>query len=605
MFEILLDKMGSGSSAICEKFRGSENTTATQHSRAPKMKNLPKNPNIDMIEEDSCKSSGKLSQFKAPSIITDDGQLVLTNDIGSNLNHKDGECTKNHHNMPCSNGSVNSNKDLKSKNSFNPTMHQNSNNRNDSSDSDDIHSEACSNIHTRKIAGLKDIQGYDIPVFSKSMTERVHTPLGRCVSADIWNPSSSLDVPSHHSLLKQANLQRRIFPSVPYSPYASPVGSPTASPRIKRKPTIESSVISIKDKMDYVQLNQYQLREEIGKGTFGVVKLAYNEEDNKNYAMKILSKKRLIRKGGFARRPPPRGNRKVPKTPLDRVYQEIAILKKLDHPNVVKLVEVLDDPSEDELYMVFELVEKGATITMLLTPSSSPPLSSSSQSTSFSKSYLLLGEDNHVKISDFGVSNKFEGIDALLSDTAGTPAFMAPESLSEYSNKYGGRALDVWAMGITLFSFVYGKVPYTDSFILGLHNKIRTQPLSFPDRPAISQELMDLIERMLEKDPEKRITLPEIKEHEWVTVNGEEPMLSEVENCTLIEVSQDEVDCCVKPVPKLETLILVKKMLNKGSFQNPYKQGSKSKEGKVLIHPLSKMTLCEPGERMRHRSGTP
>ncbi|PIK50922.1 putative calcium/calmodulin-dependent protein kinase kinase 1 [Apostichopus japonicus] len=58
-------------------------------------------------------------------------------------------------------------------------------------------------------------------------------------------------------------------------------------------------------------------------------------------AMKILSKKKLIRRGGFARRPPPRGKKpnKVPKSPLERVYQEIAILKKLDHPNIVKLIE--------------------------------------------------------------------------------------------------------------------------------------------------------------------------------------------------------------------------------------------------------------------------
>ncbi|XP_071945010.1 calcium/calmodulin-dependent protein kinase kinase 1-like isoform X2 [Antedon mediterranea] len=580
------------------------------------MKNLPKNPNIDVIEEDCCNTTVKLSQVKAPSIITDDGQLVLTTD-NCNLNHKNGELMKNQHNM--TNGSATNKLDLRTESL--PTMHQNSKDHTDPTESESIHAEACSNIHMRRLVGFNEIQSCDLPILSKSVTERVHAPLGRCVSADIWTPSSSLDVPSHHSLLKQANLQRRIFPSVPYSPYASPVGSPSASPRIKRKPTIESNVISIKDKMDYVQLNQYQLREEIGKGTFGVVKLAYNEEDNKNYAMKILSKKRLIRKGGFARRPPPRGGRKVPKTPLDRVYQEIAILKKLDHPNVVKLVEVLDDPSEDELYMVFELVEKGPVLEV----PTDEPLSEEQALLYFrdiilgieylhhqkiihrdiKPSNLLLGEDNSVKISDFGVSNKFEGIDALLSDTAGTPAFMAPESLQEYSNKYGGRALDVWAMGITLYSFVYGKIPFTDSFILGLHNKIRTQTVTFPDQPAISNELKELIELMLEKDPEKRITIPQMKEHDWVTMNGDEPMLSEVENCTLIEVSQDEVDSCVKPVPKLETLILVKKMLNKGSFHNPYHKTSKSQDGKLLIHPLSKMTLCEPSERMRHRSGTP
>jgi calcium/calmodulin-dependent protein kinase kinase 2 len=71
------------------------------------------------------------------------------------------------------------------------------------------------------------------------------------------------------------------------------------------------------------------------------VKLAYNEEDSQHYAMKILSKKKLLRKAGIGlnRGHPKRGVNAT--TPLDRVYREIAVLKKLDHSNVVKLVEVL------------------------------------------------------------------------------------------------------------------------------------------------------------------------------------------------------------------------------------------------------------------------
>ncbi|KAJ3604775.1 hypothetical protein NHX12_026827, partial [Muraenolepis orangiensis] len=156
---------------------------------------------------------------------------------------------------------------------------------------------------------------------------------------------------------------RYIYPSLPYSPMASP----HASPRLPRRPTVESHRVSITDLQDCVQLNQYKLKDEIGKGSYGVVKLAYNEDDNTYYAMKVLSKKKLMRQAGFPRRPPPRGAKvpeggPQPKGPLERVYQEIAILKKLDHPNVVKLVEVLDDPGEDHLYMVFELVKRGAVM---------------------------------------------------------------------------------------------------------------------------------------------------------------------------------------------------------------------------------------------------
>ncbi len=79
------------------------------------------------------------------------------------------------------------------------------------------------------------------------------------------------------------------------------------------------------------------------KGSYGLVKLAYNEEDLQHYAMKILSKKKLLRKAGIGlnRNHPKRGVHTT--TPLDRVYREIAVLKKLDHPNVVKLIEVLGE----------------------------------------------------------------------------------------------------------------------------------------------------------------------------------------------------------------------------------------------------------------------
>ncbi|CAB1434745.1 unnamed protein product [Pleuronectes platessa] len=118
------------------------------------------------------------------------------------------------------------------------------------------------------------------------------------------------------------------------------------SPRVARRPTVESKRVSISDSQDCIQLNQYKLKSEIGKGSYGVVKLAYNEDDDKNYAMKVVSKKKLIKQCGFPRRPPPRGPKAAqgeqPKIlgPLERVYQEIAILKKLDHINIVKLVEM-------------------------------------------------------------------------------------------------------------------------------------------------------------------------------------------------------------------------------------------------------------------------
>ncbi|XP_071094192.1 calcium/calmodulin-dependent protein kinase kinase 1-like isoform X2 [Haliotis cracherodii] len=384
--------------------------------------------------------------------------------------------------------------------------------------------------------------------------------------------------------LTTSNAKRPIFPSLPYSPY----GSPTASPRLRRQPTMETHRVSVSDSDGYIQLNQYKMKDEIGKGSYGIVKLVFSEEDETHYAMKILSKKRLMKKAGFFRRTPPSrdGKNNRPSNPLDRVYREIAILKKLDHPNVVKLVEVLDDPEEDNLYMVFELVEKGEVMAV---PTSSPL--SENQAWCYFRdvilgieylhhqkivhrdikpSNLLLADDGHIKIADFGVSNEFSGGDAFLTNTAGTPAFMAPETLKEEREKYSGKALDIWAMGVTLFCFVYGRVPFEDEFILGLHKKILKDPVRFPDMPAVSNDLKNLLLRMLEKIPDTRISLNELKDHPWVTRDCQHTLPTEEENCSLVEITDEDIENVIKHVPKLETLIMVKSILKQKSFRNPF-----------------------------------
>uniref|UniRef100_UPI00398E8A6E calcium/calmodulin-dependent protein kinase kinase 1 n=1 Tax=Pristiophorus japonicus TaxID=55135 RepID=UPI00398E8A6E len=373
-----------------------------------------------------------------------------------------------------------------------------------------------------------------------------------------------------------------------------------------RQPTVESSRVNTAYSQDSMRLNQYQLKTEIGKGSYGVVKLAYNENDDKHYAMKVLSKKKIMKQYGFPRRPPPRGSKppsgeqsKAP-APLERVYQEIAILKKLDHPNIVKLVEVLDDPAEDHLHMVFELLSKGAVMEV-----PTDRLFSEEQARFYFRdiimgieylhyqkiihrdvkpSNLLLGDDGHIKIADFGVSNQFEGSDALLSSTAGTPAFMAPETLSESRKCFHGKALDVWAIGVTLYCLVFGKCPFMDDYILALHAKIKSRPVEFPQKPEISKELKNLLLQMLDKNPGTRITIPQIKLHQWVTKNGMHPLPLEDEHCSVVEVTQEEVMNSVKLISSLSTVILVKAMLRKRSFGNPFELQSR-KEGRSMSAP--------------------
>uniref|UniRef100_A0AAZ3QL81 Protein kinase domain-containing protein n=1 Tax=Oncorhynchus tshawytscha TaxID=74940 RepID=A0AAZ3QL81_ONCTS len=360
------------------------------------------------------------------------------------------------------------------------------------------------------------------------------------------------------------------------------------SPRVARRPTVESKQVSISD----AEVSERNLR-------------LHRKKDRTlmqfSSAMKVVSKKKLMKQYGFPRRPPPRGPKAAvqgeqPKVlgPLERVYQEIAILKKLDHLNIVKLVEVLDDPAEDNLHMGIPVME---------VPTDSPFTEDQTRlyfrdivlgmeylhyqkivHRDIKPSNLLLGDDSHVKIADFGVSNQFEGNDALLSSTAGTPAFMAPETLSDIRQSFSGKALDVWAMGVTLYCFVFGKCPFIDEYILVLHNKIRTKCVEFPESPEISEELKTLIQRMLDKNPDTRITIPEIKLDPWVTQDGCDPLPLEEEHCTVVEVTEEEVQNSVKFVPSLSAVILVKAMLRKRSFGNPF-ECPRSREERSMSAP--------------------
>ncbi|VDK74944.1 unnamed protein product [Onchocerca ochengi] len=363
----------------------------------------------------------------------------------------------------------------------------------------------------------------------------------------------------------------------------------------------------------YKQLHQYRLMQEIGQGSYGIVKLAYNEKDKNLYALKVVDKMKLLKNFAFFRPPPTRRNSicsSLRQDPLQAIQREIAILKKLNHPNIVKLVEVLNDPDDKYFYMVFELLENGPVLEI---PTDNP-LDEKTAWTYFrdtirgleylhhqkivhrdiKPSNLLLSETGHVKIADFGISYEFKDIDAFLSGTAGTPAFMAPEALTglsifgnvEFSNSfvgckdsssfYSGRAQDIWSLGITLYAFVYGTVPFWDSYVIALHKKIKNDPINFPETPEISNPLKLLILNLLKKDPGLRLTLKEIKEHEWVTQNNCYAMPSEAQNCELITVTNEEIQNCVRVIPHLDTLILVKFMVHRRRFANPFKTVKKN-----------------------------
>lgn len=128
-------------------------------------------------------------------------------------------------------------------------------------------------------------------------------------------------------------------------------------------------------------------------------------------------------------------------------------------------------------------------------------------------------------------------VDRELAETAGTPAFFAPElcwageNRQDYRHKIT-RAIDVWALGVTLYCFVFGECPFKAATEYELFEIIPTQPLTFPsdeneneNDDNIDDDLKDLLKKLLEKNPQERITLDQVKVHPWVIKDLDRPEL--------------------------------------------------------------------------------
>lgn len=204
-------------------------------------------------------------------------------------------------------------------------------------------------------------------------------------------------------------------------------------------------------------------------------------------------------------------------------------MKKLDHPNLVSLIEVLDDPHEDSLYMVLEMCKKGVVMKVGLEETADPY---EEEICRYWFRDLLLGleylhhqgiihrdlkpdnclitQDDVLKIVDFGVSEMFDkSSDMSTSKSAGSPAFMPPELCVAKHGNVSGRAIDIWSMGVTLYCLRYGKIPFEKQNMLELYDAIRA------DEPYINdnedEHFRDLMLRLLEKDPKKRIVMKDIR----------------------------------------------------------------------------------------------
>ena len=329
---------------------------------------------------------------------------------------------------------------------------------------------------------------------------------------------------------------------------------------LKLTPSVQKLSIIMDDK-EHEQLNQYIMIKDLGRGAHAKVKLGLNKMDNNLYALKIRNERVRVAEAA--------------------VRKEIAILKKLSHPHVLKLHEVIDDTVSNELILVLEYAPGGPIFTRFnRVPLSEKVLHGYARDIVLGLDYLHSLEIAHmdlkpenmlkmadgVKLCDFGVSVDSELTGVTRSTRlAGTPAFLAPEMLDETG--YDPMPSDVWSLGVCLYNMATARLPFTGKTVFQIVAMAKSTELKFPDEdadaivnattvpspppPKLSNLLKDMLRKMLVVDPKERISIAGMMEHPWVTEEGKKPLgRPRTKSPSMkLEVTEEDIDNAVRTNP--------------------------------------------------------
>ncbi|XP_015175161.1 PREDICTED: probable serine/threonine-protein kinase DDB_G0277165 isoform X2 [Polistes dominula] len=277
----------------------------------------------------------------------------------------------------------------------------------------------------------------------------------------------------------------------------------------------------------------YDLEETLGRGHFAVVKLARHVFTGEKVAVKVIDKSKLD------------------EVSRAHLFQEVRCMKLVQHPNVVRLYEVID--TQTKLYLILELGDGGDLYDYIMRHDSG--LSEEVARTYFRQivraiSYchrlhvvhrdlkpenvVFFEKLGTVKLTDFGFSNKFcPG--QKLETSCGSLAYSAPEIL--LGDSYDAPAVDVWSLGVILYMLVCGQAPFQEANDSETLTMIMDCKYSIPAH--VSDDCKRLIARMLVREPEGRASLEEIAADPWLAIGSDKDSVEVLPLVSRQQVSDD------------------------------------------------------------------
>jgi 5'-AMP-activated protein kinase catalytic alpha subunit len=267
---------------------------------------------------------------------------------------------------------------------------------------------------------------------------------------------------------------------------------------------------STRKEFELLLLGRFEIGKLLGHGSFAKVYQAKNVKTNEIVAIKVIDKEKIM-KGGL----------------ISHIKNEISILRRVRHPNIVQLFEVM--ATKSKIYFVMEYVKGGELFNKVAKGRLKEEIarkyfqnlisavgfchSRGVYHRDLKPENILLDEDGELKVSDFGLSTISEQIkgDGLFHTFCGTPAYVAPEVLRQKG--YDAAKVDIWSCGVILFVLMAGYLPFHDVNIMELYKKIYKGEFRCPR--WFSPDLSRLLKRLLDINPKTRITIPEILNSRW------------------------------------------------------------------------------------------